>query len=94
MFIKERSECGNVDGCKFTGDVFQTDDEDTAIHLRRSATFGKTVKEITEPENPVIDYSGEEYPTLVSMCKDRGLRASGRKEELIDRLMENDREHQ
>lgn len=47
-FIKEKHECGNIEGCKFTGDVFCTDNEEEAIRLRNSATFGKSVTEIVE----------------------------------------------
>lgn len=54
-FIKERSECGNIEGCKFVGDVFRTHEDEIADRLRKSATFGKTVKEINDSEkNPEI----------------------------------------
>ena len=46
-FIKERQECGNIDGCKFVGDVFETNDEEIAARLRQSKTFNKTVREIS-----------------------------------------------
>ena len=47
-FIKERTECGNIEGCRFVGDVFRTKELEIAERLRRSATFGKTVSEIDE----------------------------------------------
>ena len=48
IFIKERQECGNIDGCKFVGDVFITEDEAAAARLRTSQTFNRTVREIIE----------------------------------------------
>lgn len=57
-FIKDKTECGNIEGCKFVGDVFRTRDEEVAERLRNSATFNKTVKEIYEtaeaPKEKVI----------------------------------------
>ena len=58
-FIKERQECGNIDGCKFVGDVFITDDEAAAARLRTSQTFNRTVREITE-EEPPAQQTGED----------------------------------
>lgn len=50
-FIKDKDECGFIEGCKFVGNVFQTDRADIADRLRRSRTFGKTVKEVKEDKD-------------------------------------------
>lgn len=50
-FIKDKDECTFIEGCKFVGNAFQTSREDIADRLRRSRTFGKTVKELTEKPN-------------------------------------------
>lgn len=61
-FIKEQNECGNIEGCKFVGDIFRTNDDDVAERLRNSATFGKTVKEIDEDYQPEEETLEDETP--------------------------------
>lgn len=96
-FIKERTECGNIEGCKFIGDIFRTRDEDVADRLRKSATFGKTVKEIDE-DKPNEQSESTSYETMTNdslqkLCKERDLHPDGRREALIARLCGWDDEH-
>jgi hypothetical protein len=74
-FIKDRNECGNIEACKFTGDVFITKDPEKAEKLRRSSTFGKTVHEIIEnsSEEKAKDYSSMNYRELQAVAKEKGL---------------------
>lgn len=53
-FVKDNEECGFIEGCQFIGNVFQTDRDDIAERLRKSNTFGKTVKEIVDEPNKVV----------------------------------------
>ena len=77
-FIKDRNECGNIEACKFTGDVFITKDLDKAEKLRKSSTFGKTVHEISEQlEQPEqkgqpVDYAKMNYRQLQEAAKAKG----------------------
>lgn len=116
-FIKDRSECGNIEGCKFIGDYFKTQDPEIAERLRKSATFNRTVHEfrvdeppkpepepISEPEpepvihefkvdakdtsynimsSPLADLT---YNELKAMAKQKNLRATGTKIDLLIRL--------
>lgn len=94
-FIKERHECGNIEGCKFVGDIFRTSDNDVAERLRKSYTFNKTVREINEDKvsKPQSDgYDRLSYSDIVSMCKDRGLNGSGKRAEILSRLRAYDNE--
>lgn len=101
-FIKDRQECGNIEGCKFVGDVFETNDEEIAARLRQSKTFNKTVREISnstskkEDSDSVVgsdNYDDMDYASLVQMCKSRGLPANGKKVDIIARIRESDHEH-
>jgi hypothetical protein len=89
-FIKDKHECGNIEGCKFNGDAFITSDEDEAERLRKSYTFNKTIHEIKEESKPsepdTLDTCS--YADLSSLCKERGIPANGRGTVLKKRLRE------
>ncbi len=87
-FVKDRQECGNIEACKFTGDVFRTKDPLIAEKLRKSSTFGKTVREITEnieAPDPSADYVSLKYHELLKLAQDAGMEKTfgKKKEELI-----------
>ena len=92
-FIKDRNECGNIEACKFTGDVFITKDPEKADKLRKSSTFGKTVHEITDykPPTELPDYSKMNYRQLQEAAKEKGLKKiyGISKDELLSMLESN-----
>ena len=56
----------------------------------RTLKFDRVNLEVFGPHSPTMDYDSMSVLNLKTLCKERGLRVSGNKAEVIIRLMEND----
>lgn len=97
--FRSTDEFGNIQGCPFSFGVYRTTNEDRAAALRRSASFGKTVFEVTEDaeekpvetkQEPKESMQDKPYRELVEIAKERGIKWSRLSKEKLAELLEEE----